>query len=84
MKENEVVLIKSVKLTRVWGNSWDCVLLKIDPSGPEMFYKNEFQLPLFFEIITLVTWIKSTLLLKINCFDTHIYMKTQCLQRNEI
>ncbi len=29
---------------------------------------------------TCVTWLKSTLLLKIKCLDTHIYMKTQCLQ----
>ncbi len=27
-----------------------------------------------------ITWIKSNLLLKIKWFDTHIYMKTQCLQ----
>jgi hypothetical protein len=24
------------------------------------------------------------LLLKINCFDTHIYMKAQCLQANKM
>ncbi len=28
----------------------------------------------------LVAWLKSTLLLKIGCQDTHIYMKTECLQ----
>jgi len=39
---------------------------------------------LFVEIRTLVTWLKSTLLLKTKCFDTHIYMKTQCLQTNNI
>jgi len=38
---------------------------------------------LFLEIRTLVSWLKSTLLLKIICFDTHIYMKTECLQTNE-
>ncbi len=32
--------------------------------------------------MTLVAWLKSTLLLKIKCFDTHIYLKTQCLQTN--
>jgi len=42
-----------------------------------------FQCPLFVEIRTFVTWIKSTLLLKIKCFDTHIYMKTQCSQTNK-
>ena len=34
----------------------------------------------FLEIRTLVTWLKSTLLPKIECFDTHIYMKHNCLQ----
>ncbi len=32
---------------------------------------------------TLVVWLKSTLLLKIKCFYTHIYMKTDCLQTNK-
>ncbi len=36
-----------------------------------------FQNSLFFEIRTLVSWLKSTLLLKSKCFDSHIYMKTQ-------
>jgi len=31
---------------------------------------------------TPVDWLKSTLLLKIKCFYTHIYMKTDCLQTN--
>ncbi len=31
----------------------------------------------FVEIRKLVNWLKSTLLLKIICFDTHIYMKKQ-------
>jgi len=43
-----------------------------------------FQITLFFEIRTLVTWLKSTLLLKIKCFDTAIYMKTQYLQTNKM
>ncbi len=42
-----------------------------------------FQLTFFFEIKTIVMWLKSTLLLKIKCFDTPIYMKTQCLQAYE-
>jgi len=28
----------------------------------------------------IVAWIKSTLFLKIGCLDTHIYMKTECIQ----
>jgi len=43
-----------------------------------------FQPSLFLGITTLVTWHKSTLLLKNKCFDTHIYMKTQCLQTNKM
>jgi len=39
-----------------------------------------FQCSLFLRITTLFSWLKSTLLLKNKCFDTHIYMKTQCLQ----
>ncbi len=39
---------------------------------------------LFLRITTLLLWLKSTLLLKIKCFDTTIYMKTQCLQTNEM
>jgi len=35
------------------------------------------------EIRTLVAWLKSTLLLKIECQETHIYMKTECLQQSE-
>ncbi len=33
---------------------------------------------------TLVAWLKSTLLLKIKYFYTHIYMKTDCLQTNKM
>jgi len=43
-----------------------------------------FQRYLLVEIRTIVTWLKLTLLLKIKCFDTNIYMKTQCLQTNRI
>jgi len=42
-----------------------------------------FQRSLFLRTTTLLTWLKSTLLLKNKCFDTTIYMKTQCLQTNE-
>jgi len=38
-----------------------------------------FQCSLIVEIRTLDAWLKSTLLLKIECWDTHIYMKTECL-----
>jgi len=34
----------------------------------------------FVEIITLVAWLKSTLILKMECQYAHIYMKTECLQ----
>jgi len=39
-----------------------------------------FQHTLLVGITTLVAWLKSTLLLKIKCFYTHIYMKTDCSQ----
>jgi len=39
-----------------------------------------FQNTLLVEIRTLVAWFKSTLFLKMKCGDTHIYMKTECLQ----
>ncbi len=42
---------------------------------------NKFSL--FLGITTLLAWLKSTLLLKIKCLDTTIYMKTQCIQTNE-
>jgi len=44
---------------------------------------SKFQHRLFLEITTLVTWLKSTILLKNKCFDTLIYMKTHCLQTNK-
>jgi len=48
-------------------------------------YKSTFfQRSLFCWITTLLSWLKSTLLLKIECFGTTIHMKTQCLQINEI
>jgi hypothetical protein len=46
------------------------------------FY-NLFSANFFLQKTTLVTELKSTLLLMIRCFDTAIYMKTQCLQTNE-
>ncbi len=42
-----------------------------------------FNVVFFLRITTLLTWLKSTLLLKNKCFDTTIYMKTQCFQTNE-
>ncbi len=39
-------------------------------------YIRSFQPSLFLEIRTLVTWVNSTLLLKIKCFEKHIYKKT--------
>jgi len=48
------------------------------------WYLKVFQRSLFFlRITTLLTWLKSTLLLKNKRFDTTIYMKTQCLQTNK-
>jgi len=41
---------------------------------------DQFQRGLFLRITTLLSWLKSTLILKNKCFDTHIYMKVQCLQ----
>jgi len=41
-----------------------------------------FQCTLLVEIRALVARLKSTLLLKIKCFGTHIYTKTQYLQTN--
>jgi len=35
-------------------------------------------------MLTLLSWFKSTLLLKNKCFGATIYMKTQCLQTNEM
>ena len=57
-----------------------CVL-----SSLNFFYRiaSRFQHNLFLIITTLLTWLKSTLLLKIKCFVTTIYMKIQCLQTNE-
>jgi len=49
-----------------------------------IIFKAKFLCSLFLRITTLLTWLKSTLLLKIKCFDTTIYMKTQCLKTNEI
>ena len=43
----------------------------------------QFSTKSFPQIRTLVPWLKSTLLLKIKCFDTHIYMKSYGLQTNE-
>jgi len=39
-----------------------------------------FQRTLLVEIRTLVTWLKSTLFLKMKCQETPIYMKTEYLQ----
>jgi len=41
------------------------------------------QRSLFLRITSLISWLKSTLLMKNKCFGTTIYMKTQCLQTNE-
>ncbi len=40
-----------------------------------------FQCSLFLRITTILSWLKSTILLKNKCFLTTIYMKTQCLQK---
>ncbi len=41
-----------------------------------LWHCGTFQHSLFLRITTLLTLFKSTLLLKIKCFDTTIYMKT--------
>jgi len=46
-----------------------------------LFY---FQCTLLVEIRTFVVWLMSALLLKIKCFETHIYVKTDCLQTNKM
>jgi len=58
------------------------LLLKIQKLPREEALENcsLFQRTLLVEISTLVTWLKSTLLLKIECRETHIYMKAECLQ----
>ena len=52
--------------------------------GFVIFWKKEigpeFQRTLLVEIRTLVSWLKSTLFLKKECPDTHIDMKTNCLE----
>jgi len=59
----------------IYDNSFTCYIGKL--------LLHMFQHSLFLRITTLLSWLKSTLLLKIKCFDTTIYMKTQCLQTNE-
>jgi hypothetical protein len=46
--------------------------------------RSNFQHSLFLLITTLLSWLTSTFLLKSSCFGTTIYMKTQCLQTNEM
>ncbi len=57
-----------------------CESSKLDHDNQQSPY---FQSTLVVEIRTLVSWLKSTLLLKIECRDSHICMKTKCLQTNE-
>jgi len=49
--------------------------------GTKKLWSNK-QLSLFLNKNTFVTWLKLTLLQKIKCLDTTIYMKTQYLQTN--
>jgi len=58
------------------AKSWESVLTLA------FIGQNGSQHSLFLKITTLVTWLKSTLLLAIKCFDIHIYMKMQCFQTN--
>jgi len=46
-------------------------------------YSSNFQRSLFLRITTLLSWTKSTLLLKNKCFGKTTYKKTQCYQTNE-
>jgi len=51
-----------------------------EPSTPQFgfnYFGLEFQQSLFLRITTLLSWLKSTLLLKNNCYGSTIYMKTQ-------
>ena len=64
-----------VKNTLSMGNTYRFGSLYILKNGPTTFCAR-----LFLEIRTLVTWLKSTLLPRIECFDTHIFMKHNCLQ----
>jgi len=64
--------------TPPWESSGNILMTEISNLS-----KHFFQRSLFLRIATLLTWLKSTLLLKIKCFDTTIYMKTQHLQTNE-
>ncbi len=48
---------------------------------PRVYFTNILSATFFNVVFSLLlTWLKSTLLLKIKCFDTTIYMKTQCSQ----
>jgi len=47
-----------------------------------IYWNDKIKKILFF--FFLLSWHKSTLLLKNKCFGTAVYMKTQCLQTNEM
>ncbi len=49
----------------------------------EFYTDANFQRTLLVEIRTLVAWLKSTLLLKVEFQETHFYMETECLQTNQ-
>ncbi len=57
--------------------------LKVTPRSEASVGNNKFQHSLFLKIWTLVTWLKSTLLLKIKCFDTHIYENKNIMFSNK-
>jgi hypothetical protein len=57
---------------------------KIERDVIDLPSRKLFQCSLLVKIKTLVTCLKSTLLLKIICFDRPINMKTQCLQTNKM
>jgi hypothetical protein len=67
--------------TKFWKSNLLRFVLKLYPS--QISYVCVFQPTLLVEMRTHVAWLKSTLLLKIKCFYTQIYMKTDCLQTNK-
>jgi hypothetical protein len=63
-------------------NTWtNCLIYIFESKNCEC---NKFQRSLILRITTLLSWLKSTLLLKNKCFITTIYMKAQCLETNEM
>jgi len=81
--------LKLRKCEKVW-QCWENVLtvgkvLKNCAKSCESVQKlrkkrKRFQIRLLVQVTNTFQWLKSTLFLKIECWETHIYMKTECLQ----